>query len=227
MNSMSENDSFVAYMQSVFSLNPLYQAEQVVQLRLSQLNIQPFGTSQNILRLDADQIEILRGLVFDCQRNLWEISDSELHLKLDPERDKLRTIPELEHIVQRLFVWSDARNEFESIAKQPRSKRSLVDELRLLATLDSKQRGIVKETIFRKMQRREISGYQQQARAIEKNSPKIWAMEADWLKEVSMFKRNRVGVEIKESKPTSIRTMAIVIGISLFVIVVLVLLVTP
>jgi hypothetical protein len=180
-----------AYLKKVFSLNPVYDAAKMVELRSVYCGLSAeTPTSTNPVDLDERKRRIKKRLE-SIRASFWNSTAPQLRKELDALH--ARDFPELKIGVDRLKTLTLYREDIQALAKHPLKEINLYNTFRRVVMLPPRKAAAVKQKYLRDLAHSDVkSKVEKMVKMIQKEYPQLYEIESSWFQQISRIKSRRV-----------------------------------
>lgn len=184
------------YLRDMLALNPLRQAEEIIQQRTRTWLVPAAAGDSNPAERSVGDLEEARrkgaAQIAEIRQNFWQTELNTLHRQL--KGLKVEQFPDLRHAASRLWIVAKHRDVFPRLAADPdfdgpffRSFREvLVCSPREATELRERVRATLQTTVRVKRVRRML-------RLLRESVPEVWTLEETWLESLCRAPGRRGG----------------------------------
>jgi hypothetical protein len=196
---MSSNDARSTYLDEILAMHPIAQASEIIEYRNVFFGRSTLQSAAKDKSAEVD-VEKLRNAADRLRAEFW--STTHIQFIEAVRSEPFASVPELNQAMEKLVAWSARRNDFDRMHTYFGAKKSFLrDTLKRVVTLTAREAADEKRLVFSRIQSGELRGVQRQAVCVAKHFPEVFAMEHDWLSELSEFRRIRYGAQVQEQVP--------------------------
>lgn len=188
----------VEYLKQVLTLNPLAEAETILDRRHRFLGIavrQPLTRTADEGK-SSEQRAIARRVIDEVRTKFWNMPLESLRSQLDAV--DFRPFPELKMAADRLRLVATFRPDFPRLAQHPKTHLSLFGFFKNAVVLPPREAGAYKERCLQNLSASDaLKVCQKMVRMMQKEFPDLYQLEPDWLGQVLKLKRARGDVYVR------------------------------
>lgn len=177
------------YVQLALTVNPIWQAPQLLHLRHQLLGTKP--VYQESTTESSDQVRqrhLLKQRLVAIQHEFWKLPLDQLQTQL--KQIDVTRFPELGPLAERLTLAATCRADFPKLAQLPKMDMPLLNAFRAAVVLPPKEAGQVRENFLRTLDSSErLQSAKRGADLISKNYPHLFALEKDWFRTIAQQKQ--------------------------------------
>jgi hypothetical protein len=190
----------VEYLKQVLTLNPLAEAETILDHRhrlLGTATRQPPTRAADGVK-SSEQREIALRVIDDVRAKFWSLPLESLRSQLDAV--DFRPFPELKMAADRLRLVATFRPDFPRLAQHPKTHLSLFGFFKNAIVLPPREAGAYKERCLQNLSNSDaLKICKKMVRTMQKDFPDLYQLEPDWLGQILKLKRAHGDVYIRSS----------------------------
>ncbi len=197
---MSSESTAERYLKFALQMNPMYQAQQLIDLRAKVLRLQRLDKSQFIQeQVDVTALrQAARRQIADVQNNFWKMPIDALKQQL--EMIDVRRLPDLAPVVGRLRTAAACRGEFPKLSQESWMDLKLLNAFRSAAVLPPTEAAHAREAFLSRIaSNSELKKIKSAVKKLESSYPILYAMEHDWFQTLLNHKLRNTSGEIGSS----------------------------
>lgn len=179
------------YLTQVLRMNPVFQADEILKLRNDFLGI--VSKEQRSLSDRARKQQLRQqatNAIKSVRAKMWKLAPEQLSDMA--QSIDVRQLPDMRGAVERLKTVIDYRPQFEALTQHRLHHINLNNTLRRVVMLPPKEAGSLKESYLRKIvEQSDLKSMQKMVAMMETEFPAIYALESDWLGEISRLSRRK------------------------------------
>jgi hypothetical protein len=184
----------VQHLKQVLALNPLFEAETILERRHRFLGITVRRAVARVADSEqsSEQRELARRMIDDVRNKFWGMPLETLRAHLDAV--DFRPFPELKAAADRLRMVATFRPDFPRLAQHPKTHLSLFGFFKNAVVLPPREAGAYKERCLQNLAASDaLKVCQNMVRMMRKEFPDLYQLESDWLSQIGKLKRAKGG----------------------------------
>ena len=222
----SNPDKDREYLTQVLAMNPVYQSDEILKLRNQFLGV--ISKEQQAFT-DRVQKQELRQKATDglkrVRAQMWKQSPENLSVMI--QAIDVSQLPDMRGAVERLKTVVRHHADFQALSQHPLQHINMTNTLKRAVMLPPKEAGSLKESYLRKIvEQPDLKQIQKMVAMMETQFPAVYALESDWLGEISRLSRRKKRIissgDSAESYQTGIPGWIIWIGFVILIRIILV-----